>query len=99
MLPLDAPHISPVPVMEDRDTDDGPEAISSKLSIVLDLPPSCIEFSPFHPECFIVGTYHLEPESASHTTSLQQEDYQLGRPVQDRRGSLMLFHLSNLLQL
>lgn len=96
MLPLDAPHISPVPVMDDRDTDDGIPTVSSEFSIVLDLPPSCIEFSPFHPECFIVGTYYLEPESASHTTSLLQKDYQLGRPVQDRRGSLILFHLSDL---
>lgn len=82
--------------MEDRDRDDGVPKISSKFSTVLDLPPSCIESSPFHPECFIVGTYYLEPESASDTTSLQQKDPQLERPVQNRRGSLTLFRMDKL---
>lgn len=37
-------------------------------STVLDLPPSCIEFSPVEPDYFIVGTYDLrlgEPERSS----------------------------------
>ena len=93
MLPLDAAYISPVPVMDGRDTEDNVPTISSGHTIILDLPPSCIEFSPLHPECFIVGTYYLEPESDSQTTSLQQEDDQIESPVQNRRGSLMLFHL------
>ncbi|EME42081.1 hypothetical protein DOTSEDRAFT_54538 [Dothistroma septosporum NZE10] len=34
-------------------------AISSTTSLTLDLPPSCIQFSPRHPELFVVGTYFL----------------------------------------
>jgi hypothetical protein len=40
--------------------------IKSLASTVLDLPPSCLEFSPLHPDYFVVGTYNLEsgePES------------------------------------
>ena len=81
--------------MDGRDTEDGVRSCVSYHSIILDLSPSCIEFSPFHPNYFIVGTYYLEPTSASDTTSLQQKDDQIERPVQDRSGSLILFYLSD----
>ena len=82
--------------MDGSDVADGVPSISSNHSLILELPPSCIEFSPLHPDCFVVGTYHLEPESgASHTTSVQQEDDQISRPAQDRRGSLMLFDMKD----
>lgn len=70
--------------------DTGAIPIPSDHSITLDLPPSCIEFSTLHnhPDCFVVGTYYLEPEDSS----IQQKDDQI-RTVQDRRGSLMLFNL------
>lgn len=78
------------------DTADDVVSIPSKTSIILDLPPSCIEFSPFHQNYFIVGTYYLEPESgASHTTFIQQQDDKIRRPPQDRKGSLTLFHLDD----
>ena len=81
--------------MDGRDRTDEIPSISSIHSIKLDLPPSCIEFSPFHPESFVVGTYYLEPESeASHMTSIQSKDAEIGRPAQDRSGSLMLFNLN-----
>lgn len=70
-------------------------SIASHHSMTLDLPPSCIEFSPLHSDCFVVGTYYLEPESgARHTISTQGDD-QTRVPVQDRTGSLMLFALNN----
>ena len=78
--------------MDGRDTADDAPSIPSLVSIKLDLPPSCIEFSPLHSDVFIVGTYCLELDSGvSHTTSIQQQDDQIGSPAQDRRGSLMLF--------
>ena len=93
MLPFDTGPYSNFSVMDGRDTADNVPSILSDHSIVLDLPPSCLEFSPLHPDCFIVGTYYLEPESASHTTSRQEKDDQISRPVQDRSGSLILFNL------
>ena len=68
--------------MDGRTTTDDVKEISSELSIILDLPPSCIDFSPAHPDFFVVGTYYLESESgASQTTS------------QSRTGSLTLYKL------
>lgn len=95
MLPFDAGPHTFFSVMDGRDTADNVPSILSDQSIVLDLPPSCIEFSPLHPDCFVVGTYYLEPESASHDTSIQENDDQISRQVQDRSGSLMLFYLKD----
>ena len=82
--------------MAHHDTADEVPSPPSDQSIILDLPPSCIEFSPFHPDCFIVGTYYLEPESeASHATSIQQQDKGIESPVQNRTGSMMLFNLND----
>ena len=83
--------------MDGRDTADDVPSIVSDHTIILDLPPSCIEFSPLHANCFMLGTYCLEPdaETASHTTSLQQNDGQIRRQTQDRRGSLTLFSLND----
>lgn len=47
---------------------------------ILDLPPSCIEFSPKLPNYLVVGTYNLEKE----------EDQPAAR-TQSRNGSLLLF--------
>ena len=71
-------------VMDGRDTEGNVKAISSDISIILDFPPSCIEFSPSYPDSFVVGTYCLETESeANQTTS------------QSRTGTLILFNLSD----
>lgn len=70
--------------MAGRDTEDDVVSISSTHTFILDLPPSCIEFSPLNRHYFVVGTYYLETESGtSH------------KPAQDRRGSLMLFNLTD----
>ncbi|KAI0597144.1 hypothetical protein F4775DRAFT_561686 [Biscogniauxia sp. FL1348] len=37
-------------------------SIAPLRSLTLDLPPSCIEFCPAHPEYFVVGTYNLRKE-------------------------------------
>lgn len=52
-------------------------------SITLDLPPSCIEVCPAHPDYFCIGTYSLEQDekrARGDTT----------RP-QNRNGSIILF--------
>lgn len=62
--------------------------IKSKLNIILDLPPSCLEFVPFSPNLFVVGTYFLEPNSADHELSTREG-------AQERTGSLSLYRLKN----
>jgi len=42
--------------------------ITKLCSTILDLPPSCIEFSLKLPEYFVVGTYNLEKEETAEST-------------------------------
>ena len=92
MLPFD-PGYKPPPVtaMAVRDTELLVATPPCRESITLDLPPSCLDFSYYHPCSFVVGTYYLEPQPSGHTTPSQQSHDQIGRPVQERRGSLTLF--------
>lgn len=63
--------------------------IASKVSLILDLPPSCIQFCPAHPKYVVIGTYNLqrdEDESAPKET----ED----KKPQSRNGSLIVFKLN-----
>lgn len=55
--------------------------VSSVSSLVLDLPPSCIEFAPSKLGYFVVGTYNLEKSVD-------------GSSQQGRNGSLILFRMS-----
>ncbi|KAL0257818.1 Prohibitin-2, subunit of the prohibitin complex (Phb1p-Phb2p) [Diplodia seriata] len=64
-------------------------SIKSIRSLTLDIPPSCIEFVPGHPELFVVGTYYLEKNNDGENTTAEQID---GQP-QQRTGSLLLFKL------
>lgn len=71
-----------------------PQAKKSEsiLSVLLDLPPSCIEFTPksITPpslrNCFVVGTYYLEPSADGR----QDADNEIG---QKRSGSLVAYRL------
>jgi diphthamide biosynthesis protein 7 len=69
---------------------------SSKHSRVLDLPPSCLQFSRKHPDYFIVGTYNLQKESVS-TEPPPDDSSDVDTPTekksQSRDGSLMLFKI------
>lgn len=66
-------------------------------SIILDLPPSCIEFVPPHEDQrwptdehhFVVGTYELQKEESSEEQSVASI-----RQEQSRQGSLSLFKLN-----
>jgi diphthamide biosynthesis protein 7 len=71
---------------------------------ILDLPPSCIEFSLAEPEYFVIGTYNLEKDEASEV--LEDEDGDEGKcedvkaeakekKAQSRNGSLMLWRYAD----
>ncbi|OCL05465.1 hypothetical protein AOQ84DRAFT_298893 [Glonium stellatum] len=63
-------------------------SINPVRSLILDLPPSCVEFWPHEPEYAIVGTYHLEREEASSAKQDKEEE------GQQRSGSLVLLKVA-----
>lgn len=63
------------------------EPISSIEWQTLDLPPSCIEFCPAHPDYFCVGTYNLEKDEA-------RAQGNTSRP-QNRNGSILVFKVDD----
>lgn len=69
--------------------------ISSIAHIVLDLPPSCMEFAPagLLQDHFVVGTYHLESTHDGKDRERGEEEDQPDSVNQVRSGSLMLFQL------
>lgn len=79
----------------------GGESISSTQSMILDLPPSCIEFCPAYPDLFVVGTYNLEKSEQPDTVEDEEkvdeeEDLQTSgtsKQPQSRNGSIIVFQL------
>jgi hypothetical protein len=73
---------------------DSVQAIKSNRSLILDLPPSCIQFSPAHPDLFVVGTYNLEREEnpGEGSDAASESEINISKP-QSRNGSLLLFRL------
>ncbi|OBT49105.1 hypothetical protein VE00_00135 [Pseudogymnoascus sp. WSF 3629] len=69
------------------------------IASILDLPPSCIEFSQASPEYFVVGTYILEKDDADGPAHEQENDgddkYKNEVKAQERNGSLVLYRLEN----
>jgi diphthamide biosynthesis protein 7 len=70
-------------------------SITSIQSLILDLPPSCIEFCPVARDYFVVGTYFLEKkeqdagvENATEDEEEKKED--VDTKPQTRTGSLVL---------
>ncbi|KAF3059103.1 Diphthine methyltransferase [Trichoderma lentiforme] len=66
--------------------------IASLRSLVLDLPPSCAEFCPAHPEYLVVGTYNLQKddtEPAPAQEGDENDDTAAPKP-QSRNGSLIV---------
>ncbi|KAM4057970.1 hypothetical protein HRG_011078 [Hirsutella rhossiliensis] len=57
------------------------DTLVSKASLTLELPPSCLQFSPSNSAYFLVGTYNLH-----------QQDAAAGAP-QGRDGSLIVFRI------
>ncbi|KAF4955782.1 hypothetical protein FSARC_11762 [Fusarium sarcochroum] len=75
---------------------DGSKLVSSKVSLTLDLPPSCIQFCPAHPELFVVGTYNLQKDEDDAQQSKEGEDEDssaVTKTPQSRNGSLLVFRV------
>ena len=63
--------------------------VKSTITRFLDLPPSCVEFSPLNPRLFVVGTYLLEPGIGKPQPG-DLETTENPTPGTLRRGSLIL---------
>jgi len=77
---------------------DQARTVSLSQSLVLDLPPSCIEFCPAYPDYFIVGTYNLQKDENREPVVEDGEDEPSIGPakrVQSRNGSVMVFCLQD----
>ncbi|KAF5022758.1 hypothetical protein F66182_5173 [Fusarium sp. NRRL 66182] len=73
---------------------DESEIISSKVSLTLELPPSCVQFCPAHPELFVVGTYNLqgdEQEGKDEGDEYDDGAAATSKTPQSRNGSLLVF--------
>ncbi|PSR92326.1 hypothetical protein BD289DRAFT_451807 [Coniella lustricola] len=83
------------------------EAIASLQSLILDLPPSCIEVCPAHPTYFVVGTYYLERGADNQTEEVRpsgdddeekadadSSEAKAASP-QSRNGSVIVFRLED----
>lgn len=68
--------------------------VSSKVSLTLDLPPSCIQFCPAHPEFFVVGTYNLQKDDTQEAQEEDDESAAAAKTPQSRNGSLLVFKLN-----
>jgi diphthamide biosynthesis protein 7 len=71
-------------------------SINSIQSLILDLPPSCIEFCPVARDYFVVGTYFLEKKEQDAGVGGAAEDQEeksedVDTKPQTRTGSLVLF--------
>lgn len=62
------------------------ETISSKASLVLQLPPSCMQFCPQHPQLFVIGTYNLDKQEGGRATE------ELATQSSSRNGSLIVYN-------
>jgi diphthine methyl ester acylhydrolase len=74
------------------------QLISPLQSLILDLPPSCIEFCPAHPDYFVIGTYELQKdeEQTPNPEEGDGEEEVVAATVpqsQSRNGSLVVFHV------
>jgi diphthamide biosynthesis protein 7 len=78
--------------------------IESIKSLILDLPPSCVEFWPLNPQYVIVGTYNLEKPDADQEASITiassaesesdtDADESKFNKGQQRNGSLILLEV------
>ncbi|KAK4140099.1 uncharacterized protein C8A04DRAFT_15253 [Dichotomopilus funicola] len=63
--------------------------VQSRVSLILDLPPSCVEFCPAFPSYFLVGTYSLQADSPG------TENEDSGKQPQSRSGSIVVFQLTD----
>ncbi|KAG6357849.1 hypothetical protein INS49_013730 [Diaporthe citri] len=78
---------------------DGGEKINSFQSMILDLPPSCVEICPRYPSHFLVGTYYLETSEAEAKDTEKDNDGAdvevEARQAQSKSGSIIVFELKD----
>ncbi len=73
------------------------KSIYSTHSLILDLPPSCVEFCPAFPSFFVVGTYNLERNE--ETTAIEvtergdESQPNVQTKTQSRNGSIIAFQV------
>jgi diphthine methyl ester acylhydrolase len=84
----------------DPSAQDTPGSIATVCATILELPPSCVEFSPKWPQCFVIGTYHLEDNDRaldggdeSGGQHAEGHDASCGNKPPLRNGSLILCQL------
>jgi diphthamide biosynthesis protein 7 len=73
-------------------------SINSIRSLILDLPPSCIEFCPVARDYFVVGTYFLEKKEQDTSVGDAEDNEEetskdVDKTPQTRTGSLVLFKI------
>ncbi|KAK2770841.1 WD-40 repeat-containing protein [Colletotrichum kahawae] len=69
-------------------------SVVSTQTLILDLPPSCVEWCPSHPTYLVVGTYNLIKDEPG-CTDLENNEVLTGKKPQNRSGSLIIFRLDN----
>ncbi|KAJ3496033.1 hypothetical protein NLG97_g2960 [Lecanicillium saksenae] len=63
-------------------------------SIILDLPPSCLQFCRRYHSYFVIGTYNLHPEKGEAIESADVDSCR-EKKSQSRNGSLLVYHIGN----
>ena len=64
------------------------QSVQHLQSLILDLPPSCVEFCPRDPQYAVVGTYNLEKPDEEQPATNEGPKSQL------RNGSLILVRVA-----
>jgi diphthamide biosynthesis protein 7 len=77
-----------------------PGYITKVCAAVLELPPSCVGFSPKWPDYFVIGTYNLEKKDGceneggkSGGQDAEGNDSTQDKKPQSRNGTLILYRL------
>lgn len=60
-------------------------------SLILDLPPSCLQFCRRFPRYFVIGTYNLQREEGEPI----EADTSAEKKVQSRDGSLVVYNIGD----
>lgn len=80
---------------EEEQADEIPRA-KSKNCLILDVPPSCLEFSRLAHDVFVVGTYslHHDEDTGEEDKSAAGGEEEKSSAAQSRSGSLIVYRLN-----
>lgn len=86
----------------------GKTSVQPLYTEILELPPSCLEFSPKHLDYFVIGTYNLVKEEAgpsgevpddaleeSSSADAQKSPVEETKKSQTRNGSIILYKVTS----